>query len=630
MRLMVRLPWYGLALAAGAAGCFPSDNSSQVQVQVLQSDSLLARGVIDIGKFDSVTARAVHGTSASDTQPLSNVSFSWSSSDPHIAKVEATGPASAQVIGLGAGYVTVTATASGFQNAVAGATKIRISTAIHIDSIRPTTVAYGAKLTIFGVGVNNIFGITLGSGDLISDIYSFRGYKGGIGAVDWWVPYPANNHRPVIRFAGGDSLKDTTLIKVLPWDLYEPNDWDYAYSDTPPRIRIDVNGTGGPRAVDGYPALFYNPALYFEPGDTIAGDTNWFNDWYRFVRTDTTLPVSYQLSVPSLSDSTFTYFTSSLGHYFSDLFNGTTTGAWIVELGQWYYCNSSSFYPEGQVIPTSPRVALPTLPDTTMELLSFYQNPGRYTLQVVQGYVTSDQRLTPDRFEPDDIWCRYVDQRFLNSTDSTSPNALHIVVGKAFGGWYDSTLVLENPGALDIIRFRVLPHGATDSTYLNIAALPFPGQSDRSQFSGQIFDAATFAGASYNYGGGFDPHSTTYPDYYPCPWSNSPICLYWLHGYAEGYQGYSWPNGQPALLPAGDYYLVVADQAGNATKYSICITVGSGCTAPGAPPAPAPLAGLRVAGPGAPTRPPSSVTPPRRGSDFLMQHLGTRPTLRHR
>jgi len=622
MRLIVRVRCLGLALAAVAVGCAPTDNSSQVSVTVVQSDSLIARGVIDIGKFDSVTARAVHGTSAADTQPLSNVTFSWTSSDNHIAKIQPTGPASAQVIGVGAGEVIITATASGYESAVAGTTKIRISQAIHIDSIRPTTVPYGSKVTVYGVGVNNIFGITLGPGDLISDIFAFRGYKGGIGESDWWVPFPANDHRSVIRFAGGDSLKDTTLIQVLPWDVYEPNGWNGDPAATP-NVRIDINGAGGPRTIAGFPALFYNPALYFEPGDTIADSANVFNDWYRFVRSDTTLPVSYQLSVPSLSDSTFTYFSGSLDDYFNSL-----PTSWIVELGQWYWCGSTSFYPNGRLIPTSPRLALQSLPDTTVELLSFYQNPGRYTLQVVQGYATSDERITPDRFEPDDIWCRYVDQRFLGSTDSTSPARLHVVVGKAFGGWYDSTLALENPGALDIIRFRVLSPGPTDSTFLGIRALPFPGQSDRSQFSAQVFPVSSFTGVVE--GGGFNPNAT-YPDDTPCPYSSASICLYWIYGYPYGYQYNGWPNGQPAYLPAGDYYLVVADQAGNATRYSVCITVGSGCTPAGAPPLPAePPPGAPRAIHGSPTNPVAPASPRHPASDFLMQRVGTRPLLRHR
>ncbi len=627
MRLLVRLRWLGLAVASVAVGCSVSDNSSQVTVEVRQSDSLVARGVIEKGKFDSVTARAVQSATAGDTQPVSNVTFTWSTSDANIAKVEPTGPASAQVIGVGAGYVTISATASGFEKSVPGTTRIRVSAAVHIDSIRPTTVPYGAKLTVYGVGVNNIFGITLGPGDLISDIYAFRGYKGGIGESDWWVPFPANDHRAVIRFAGGDSLKDTTLIKVLPWDYLEPNDWDRTFAPPPPRAQIDINGAGGPRTIAGFPALYFNPALYFEPGDTIAGDTNFFNDWYRFSRTDTTSAISYQLSVPSITDSTFTYFTNSLSGYFAG-----APGSWIVNLGQWYDCDNASFYPGGQLLPTSPRLALPSLPDTAIELLSFFQNPGRYTVQVVQGYATPEQRIQPDRFEPDDIWCRYVDDRFNNSTDSTSPNALHIVVGKTFGGWYDSTLVLENPGAIDVIRFRVLAPGPADSTFLGIAARPFPGQTDRSQFSAQVFPVSQLAANGYAYGGGFDSHAAS-PYNTPCPYSNSLICLYWIYGYPYGYQFAGYPNGQPAYLAAGDYYLVVADQAGNATRYSVCITVGGGCTPPAVPPAPtqpppgAPRANLQ-AGVSVPVS--SGLRPPHLASDFLKQRLGARQQLRRR
>ena len=37
-------------------------------------------------------------------------------------------------------------------------------------------------------------------------------------------------------------------------------------------------------------------------------------------------------------------------------------------------------------------------------------------------------------------------------------------------------------------------------------------------------------------------------------------------------------------LAAGDYYLAVADEAGVATRYGLCIAVGNDCTLPAAPP----------------------------------------------
>src|SRR2546430_15560873 len=101
MRVSVRLSWLAvLGVAAVPLMCsFPTDKSDEVFVVVVPSDSLAAHGILDRGGRDQVFARAYHRLTNGDSVQLTNIAFTWFSSDKNIAAVEGGGGGSADVTG---------------------------------------------------------------------------------------------------------------------------------------------------------------------------------------------------------------------------------------------------------------------------------------------------------------------------------------------------------------------------------------------------------------------------------------------------------------------------------------------------------------------------------------------------
>lgn len=551
----------GLAVLAGLTCSFPTDKSDQVHVLVTPSDSLLLRGVIQRGAVDTLRARAFRIAANGDTIDIPNVGFSWESSDKNLARVEGVPGGAAEVTGVNAGYVDITARAIPFDKAAPGTETVRVASSFVIDSVRPTNVNYGGKVTFYGVGVNQIAFAELGFSDLIPDFFSITGKPDGLGTYSFWVPNPASSSQPFIIGPGtfgtaGDS------ISVVPEDIFEP--------DTSNVGIIDINGAGGPRLFAGLPTLYFNPALYFEPAG-LGGGT----DWYEFHRTDTTQAVTYILSSSSFSDTAFTFLSDSIawqGFYI------LPDSSWLILPGSEYVCGGQFFFPGGQLSPTA-TFALRSLPSKKIQMLSFYSNAGGHSLIAVRGYLTADKRIQPDRFEEDELWCKFADSTFTKSNDSTSANRKHIVVGlPAFGQngpWFDSTLTIDNPGDLDFIRFRVQPNLFTNDTMttIHVKSRPFSGV-DPSDIDIYVMRQSDFAymGASTNVG------------------STEAITM---------------------NLPPGDYYLGVVDMVQQATRYSVCIAKGASaitCTPPGSAPAAAPSAAVTRQAPRAPHDP--TVAPP--------------------
>jgi hypothetical protein len=536
----------GFAVLAGLTCSFPTDKSDQVHVLVTPSDSLLVRGVIQRGSLDTLHARAFRISAAGDTIDIPNVGFSWESSDKNLARVEGVAGGAAEVTGVNAGYVDITARAIPFDKAAPGTETVRVASSFVIDSIRPTSIAYGGKVTFYGVGINQIAFAELGFSDLIPDFFSITGKPDGVGTYSFWVPPPSSSGFPFIIGPGifgtaGDS------ITVGTEDIFEP--------DTSNVAVIDINGLGGPRLFAGLPTLYFNPALYFEPAGFGGG-----TDWYEFQRADTTHPVTYILGSNSFSDTAFTFLSDSiewLGYY------SLPSTSWLILPGSEYVCGGEFFFPGGQLSPTA-TFALRSLPSTKVQMLSFYSTAGGHSLIAVRGYVTADKRIQPDRFEEDELWCKFSDSTFTQSKDSTSPSAKHIVVGlPAFfnenGAFGDSTLTIDNPGDLDMIRFRVQPDvfGSDTMVTISVKARPFTGV-DPSDIDIYVMRQSDFAymGASTNVG------------------SNETITTH---------------------LAPGDYYLAIVDMVQQPTRYSVCIAKGFAgitCSPPGSAPAAAPSAAV--------------------------------------
>lgn len=538
MRLPVRALALGAACAAAVVSCsVPTDKSLDIQVGLRFSDTLQAHGVLGIGDRDSVFAYAFRVDGAGDTIPLPNVAFAWESNNKTVATVDPAGNV-VEVAGLSSGTATITARAVAFEGAAPGTAQVRVAASFVIDSVRPKTVHYGDQLRFYGVGIRNLFAVSLGGPDLIRDFFSFSGNEAGLGSEAYWVPFPSNTDAPFYIGPGFfGSASDS--ITVLPFDRYEPSD--------SLAVPIDINGPGGPRNLFGFPVLFFNPALYYEPLST----TPFSEDWYSFARSDLSQAVSLIVSPDFSSDTAFTYVADTIvyaGGGFIDL-NGSS---YVLSPGTGTFkCGPNFFFTFVGSRPLTTIHAFRSLPSPRVQLFTATRSDGGYTLAALQGYFVPDRRIPPDRFEEDDLWCVYPDATFGASNDSTTPARRHIVVGLPSlfgqnGPWFDSTLTIDNPGDIDWIKFRVQPPVLVTDTVVTVVtkSLPF-GAFDASDIDVFIMRASDFAfmGSSELAG------------------SSEQITV---------------------ALAAGEYYLGIADVAGEPTHYSVCLVKSVvACTPPG-------------------------------------------------
>ena len=538
----------GLAAGLAVATCsFPTDKSDEVYVILTPSDTLLARGIIGQGQTDLIFAQTWRRLPNGDSAEVLNVDYIWSSDNTSVAQVERKSGGFAEVTGVNVGTVAIRARAAAFDQAIDAAVPVRVSPSFIIDSVRPSTIGFGGKLSVYGVRVNQIFFMDQGFGSLIPDEFSFTGSLEGLGRLDFWVPFPASSGHP---FYFGPGVFGSTADSVdIPshYDVFEPN---YALPS-----QVDINGLGGPRTFFGDPTLFYNPALYYEPYDA-STDGPFAIDWYRFARTDTTQAITVIINSQVFDDTAYQYIADSIffngGNY--TIGDGAAFG-WLnaPDLG-FYQCDGDFFGASRETRTPTTYVALRTMPGQAVHLFSNYGKDGPYSVVVVRGYQTQDRRIGPDRFEENDTWCRWTDDTFNNSTDS-SVNGKHIVVG-LFRTWRDSTLTIDNAHDIDWFRVRVqAPFVPADSmTTFRTRSIPF-GFLDFSDIDIYV----RTADGSF----GFVGQATN-------PGSNETLSL---------------------KLAAGDYYVGIVDAASTPTRYSMCMVhggAGVNCTPPTLPGAPAP------------------------------------------
>jgi hypothetical protein len=565
-----------VACLAGLAGltCLnPTDRSSEVYVTLgavdplLRSDSLVLQGTQAM-----LVAHAWQRLPPRDSVEIPNIEFAWLSGNAATATVQGQGGGSARLTGIAAGRTTITVAAIPYQSSKPATFPIRVSTPFTIDSVRadtasysavatfnndPThrTVKYGQLLTFYGVGTRGIFFATLGGTPLVADTFSFKGLPQGLGQMSFWVPHPAQTGTPVALALGGNVF-DATVIVARHRDIYKVS----MPRDTIPRtLSLDA-----PPPIPQYPdTLFFNPALAYE--DLLRPDTIGA-DWFRFTRADTTAPITLILTTAELGNLTRVMLSDSMVYQ-----SGTTSysigpSAWTIGPRE-YDCRGRRFRPE-QAPPDSIIIALRTLP-RGLHLLSRYPIAGSYGLAIVNGYV-HDPKMVPDRFTGNNT-CTLAD---LNA----AVPALKITVGPA-PGFRDSTLTLDNPQAVDWYRFTV---PSTQSVQIQARPIPFTA--------------------------GFD---------------SSAIDLYVLTTDTLGEKGKviaTVPGARDSLtltgLAAGDYYLVVVDFAGVATRYALCIVSGllphcdPATTAPAAPLTPPGVATVATRPPlGAASRPRAAPRP---------------------
>src|SRR5438552_129404 len=165
-----------------AACVYPTRRDSSVHVSVTRLRILIR------GKDTTAKATAWQMVAPGDSQRIPNVSVVWSSSKPAVATVDNAG----HIVGVNSGTVVIRAAAANFDKGSAtGDDTLRVSAPLEIDSVRPKTVKYGEKLTIYGVGADSIFSASLAGAALIHVPLSDTVFKSGTARTRFWVPPPA-------------------------------------------------------------------------------------------------------------------------------------------------------------------------------------------------------------------------------------------------------------------------------------------------------------------------------------------------------------------------------------------------------------------------------------------------------
>jgi hypothetical protein len=385
--------------------------------------SLTPISVLFSGNDTIAVARAWRMLGATDSQPIPNVVFAWSSSDPSVATVDNAG----HIVAVRSGTAIITAAAANFdKRALAASDTVRVAAPLDIDSIRPRVVQYGEMLSIYGVGVTSILVASLRGAELIRVPYADTLFANGTERSRWWVPFPARTD--TLFFLGisgpngvfGYFQGDT--ITVIEQDLYEPD-------DSVPRV-IDLDG---PPLFAVVPQLvFFNPALAFE---ALQREAKTGADWYRFSHAQTQ-DLTIVLTAPQIAGNFVTYVTDSLGW-------NSTTQQFFIGPNSWTFgpsshaCHGLAFAP-GEARGDSTIVAFKALPMGALHALAIYGSTGHYGLRVIAGY---QSELPPDAHE-DDNSCNAADLRLPVQTIP-----------------FRDTLAIENPHDIDWMRFTVSSAG---------------------------------------------------------------------------------------------------------------------------------------------------------------------------
>jgi hypothetical protein len=523
-----------LALVCGVVAfdtcVYPTERDASVHVSISPIHILL-RGAEAVA-----SATAWQMLSPTDSQRIPNVRFVWVSSNPLIASVTNDG----RIVGVKSGTVTITAAATNFdQQAKPGRDTLRVSAALEIDSVRPKIVKYGERLRIYGIGVDSILQAALAGANLFRVPFLDTDYPNGTSLTQYWVPPPAvTDSLFFLGIFNGSGVFGFVheSTQVVERDLYDPNEINPA--------RLSIDGPG-PFPTQLPALLFFNPALAFEP---LPRGVPKAADWFRFAQpTHSGRDLTFIVESPGLAGTFSTFFSDSLGW--------NSTKSYFIGHDSWTFgpgnhaCHGLAFTPS-EATADSTIVAFKGLPDTSLDAIAVYTQPGRYGLVVDSGYISE---LPPDKHE-DDNSCNAADAH----GSATVP--------------FRDTLAIENPHDIDWLRFTA---PTTPLLY------------------GVEFRLHAFPGAS------------------PAIDSLKALDLYVIKRPAPGDAALTIVRADTALAPlqdhdfiltnltAGtDYYAVVLDFAGVTTSYEICLQVAlvAGGQCPSGAPFPAPPAAAHVAG----------------------------------
>jgi hypothetical protein len=398
-------------------------------------------------------------TAPGDSVEVRNAELVWSTDDPTLATLTPGANHTAVANVVNSGVVQIRAVATGFQGAVPATYSLRVSNPLEIDSMRPATVRYGEKLTMYGVGVSTLFFAGLQGATLLPDTFSIAAGAGGLSELSFWVPPPASSGHTLV-LSPGQLVIAADSTTVLRRDLYEPN-------ETGPSL-IDLTAAPFPSVPT---VRFFNPALAFE--DRVRADSLGI-DWYRFNGAAAGSDLTFIFTAPSFKGAHLSFLASPVAA--PDL---AAPPPWSIGSGL-YYCKGAPFKAEERPS-DSLVVALKAVPAGAMDLISLFAVSGRYGLAVIQGYYTTNPSITADRLEENDN-CEFADRNFadpLTQVDLSTP--------------FSDALTIDNPHDIDWIRVRVpglLPQpvtfrtasragaGATDDIDLYVMGIPSGGTPD--------------------------------------------------------------------------------------------------------------------------------------------------------
>jgi hypothetical protein len=510
------------AAAGAASACvLPSDQSDNVVVTIEAPTTILLRD-----KTMLLTARAWERSAAGELHELSGVAFEWRSLHPDLATVDQHPDGTALVTPHNEGVAGIQAVATELKEAEPGMVELRVANSLAIDSVRPSAVRYGEQVTVYGIGLDEITRASLGQADLIPDAATFLGTPQGAGQLSYWVPYPAQTDRLVALSRRGATAAAPEVTVVSAMDLY------HELGLPPPRVDLD----GIPAR--GSDTLFHNPALAAVPGegvDVLQLHQNQPGRSFTVILTSTgpvvtafdpvvtadkavpdTFPTEDPFGAPHSWALGFT------GHYCADQFIATGR-------------------PVSLTSPVTLVRALKEVPYRDLLLAVYGDPPGQYTVTVRDGYATADPRILADRFEEND---------YCTAADSNAVNPDRQVVLP-----FADTLTIDNPYEVDWFRFTVPPPRPP-------GPLPDPSDPPDSTVRDSLVTIRTAARPF----GGSDS-------------SNIGLILVPITGESPGTVSRTPSSDETitAQLSNGDYYLIVFDEGGVATRYSLCLGYGPTC-----------------------------------------------------
>jgi hypothetical protein len=411
MRHRRRLAALALLCTAATMGTcvYPTERDSSVHVSITPLRILIR------GDDTVATATAWQLRGPGDSVPIPNVAFVWTSSDPKIATVDNAG----HITGVKSGTVYIRAAAANFDaGALAAADTLRVAAPLEIDSLRPAIARYGALVTAFGPGADDVVLATIHNTPLFPYPFSATRDAAGYGRQTFWLMPPAEPDTAVF-IGNGIVTSDHDTTVVVRRDVYEPN-------DTEPH-GFDLDATRPwPGTVLGS-VLVFNPALFFEP---LRRDQTFGADWYRLSQSSSR-DLTIILTAPSVPGTFVTFVTDSLGW---DVARQT----YVIGPDSWTYgpgshaCHGLDFGPS-EANGDSTVVAFKSVPPGVLHAIAIYTQAARYGLAVLEGYVSE---LPADPHE-DDNSCNAADAR------GTATLPLR------------DTLTIENPHDIDWIRFAV-------------------------------------------------------------------------------------------------------------------------------------------------------------------------------